>query len=209
MKSFEEIGKSVVALIASASAGLLIGISFYLARESFGYQYRWGSESYEMRVVYALQLGLVGGVALYVFLFRKIRIASGFLCVLLVLLVPAALTAYFLHSATWLVIIPLGIVTLALLVAAIPARKREVSPEQFADELEKHLLGTEGEWDWDDLTSIPFTDERLERIRFALPKFDSLAEEKDKDELRAIIAALRRGERPEVVAPTHVTYRNV
>lgn len=137
-----------------------------------------------------------------------IRLSPGCLYLLVILFVPAILTAYFLHSATWLVIIPLGMVTLALLVAAIPGRKRKVTPEQFADALERHLLGTEGKWDWDDLTSFPFADERLEQIRREIPKFDSLAQEKDKEELKAIIAALRRGELPEVVPPIHLTYRN-
>jgi hypothetical protein len=125
---------------------------------------------------------------------------------LLVLLMPAVLTAYFLHSAKWLVIIPFGIIALALVVAAIPS-KRKVSPEQFADELERHLLGTEGKWDWDDTTSIAIADKRLEQIRTNLMKFDSLAQEQDKKELKAIIAALRRGELPEVVPPTRSTYK--
>jgi hypothetical protein len=201
--------KSIFALVASVEAGLLLGICFYVGRESFGYQYQWGSESHELRVLYAVQFGLVCGVALYVFVFRKVRIASGFLYVLLLLLVPALLTAYFLHSAGWLVVILLGIVAVVVLVAAIPARKRIVTPQQFADELERHLLGNEGKSDWDEITSLHVADERLEHIRWILPKFDSLAEEKDKDELGAIIAALRRGELPEIVAPSHVTYRNL
>jgi hypothetical protein len=86
--------------------------------------------------------------------------------------------------------------------------KRKVTPEQFAEELERHLLGTGGPWDWDDTTSVAIADERLERIRWELTKFDSLAQEEDKDELKAIIAALRRGELPEVVPATHLTYRD-
>ena len=137
-----------------------------------------------------------------------IRLSPGCLYLSLTLFVPAILTAYFLHSSTWLVTIPLGIVALALLLAAIPGRKRSITPEQFADKLEKHLLRTEGKWDWDDLTSVAFADERLEQIRLQLPKFDSLAQEKDKEELKAIIAALRCGALPEVVPPIHLTYRN-
>jgi hypothetical protein len=132
--------------------------------------------------------------------------SSGCAVVLLVLLSPAILVAYFLQSAVWLIIIPVGIIVLALFVAALPI-KRKVTPEQFADELERHLLGTEGEWDWDDTTSVALADERLERIRRELSQFDSLTHEKDKDELKAIIVALRRGELPEVVPPTHLTYR--
>lgn len=120
---------------------------------------------------------------------------------LLVLFGPALLVACLLHSAVWLVVVPLGVIVIALVVAALPI-KRKVTPEQFADELERHLLGTEGMWDWDYTTSVAIADERLERIRLQLPTFDSLTLEKDKDELRAIITALRRGKFPEAVLPS-------
>jgi|SRR6266487_416756 len=132
---------------------------------------------------------------------------SGCVVVLLVLFVPAILVFYLSHSLIWLILIPVGIIILALLVARAAPRKRKVSPEQFADELERHLLGTEGEWDWDDVTSVAIADERLERIRWELPRFDTLSQEKDKEELKTLIAALRRGELPEVVPPKHLTYR--
>ena len=60
--------------------------------------------------------------------------------VLLVLFLPAALTAYFLHNLAWLVVVPFGIIVLVFFIAALPI-KRKVTPEQFADELETHLLG--------------------------------------------------------------------
>jgi len=126
--------------------------------------------------------------------------ASGCGVLLLVLFVPAILTSYFLHSVVWLIVIPLGIVVLGLLVAALPL-KRKVTAEQFASELEEHLLGTEGAWDWDDTTSVRIADERLERLRWYLPKYNSLSLEKDKEELKAIIAALRRNEVPDVFPP--------
>ena len=68
------------------------------------------------------------------------------------------------------------------------------------------MLGTEGEWDWADVTSVAIADERLERIRWELPRFDTLSQEKDKVELKTLIAGLRRGELPEVVPPKHLTY---
>jgi hypothetical protein len=131
---------------------------------------------------------------------------SGWVIVLLVLFLPAALTAYVLHNLAWLVVVPFGIIVLALFVAALPI-KRKVTPEQFADELERHLLGTGGSWDWDDTTSVAIADPRLEEVRSRLgPNLDSLSNEKDKDELRAIIAALRRGELPGVtVSPGSVS----
>jgi hypothetical protein len=127
--------------------------------------------------------------------------------VLLVLFLPAAATAYVLHNLAWFLVVPFGIIVLAFLIAAALPRKRKVTPQQFADELEKHLLGTEGKWGWDDVTSVAIADDRLELIRWGLPKFDSLSDEKDREELRGLIAALRRGEVPEVVPPSDLTYR--
>src|SRR4029077_12241397 len=96
----------------------------------------------------------------------------GFLYVSLVLFVPAIVAAYFLHSVVWLLIIPLGIIALAVLVAAIVGRKKRiVTAEQFANELERHLLGTEDRWDWDDITSLAIEDERLELMRCKLFEF--------------------------------------
>jgi hypothetical protein len=141
------------------------------------------------------------------FMHINLSTLSGRTVTLLLLFVPAILAAYFLHSMVWIIIVPVGIIAVGLFLAAFPI-KRKVTLEQFADQLERHLLGTEGKWDWDDTTSIAITDERLERIRGELPKFDSLTQEKDKDELRALIAALRRGEVPELVPPTHLTYPN-
>ena len=138
---------------------------------------------------------------------------SGRAVVLLVLFVPALLVLYFLHADIWLIVFfPIGIITTMLLLAGIfaailPRKKRIVTTAQFADELERHLLGTEDTWDWDDITSHTIADERLERIRWELPKFDSLTLERDRDELKAIIAALRRGDLPEAVRPTHLTYQ--
>ncbi len=76
--------------------------------------------------------------------------------------------------------------------------KRKVTPEQFADELEPHLLGTGGAWHWDDVTSVGIDDKRLERLRAKLAKFDNLILEERRIEFTQIIAALRRGEVPDV-----------
>jgi|SRR5215469_5135812 len=128
--------------------------------------------------------------------------------VLLILFLPAAATAFLLHNLALFFVVLFGIIVLFFLLAVLPIkRKRKVRPEEFADELEKHLLGTEGKWDWDDVTSVPIADNRLELIRWGLPKFDRLSDEKDREELQALIAALRRGQVPEVVPPRELTYR--
>jgi len=104
--------------------------------------------------------------------------------------------AVVLHWALWVVIVPLGL--LALFIGLRWGRKREVTPQQFADELERHLLGTDGTWGWDDTTSLSISDDRLDRLRRKLWKFDSLVRKKRQDEFKGIIEALRRGEVPDV-----------
>lgn len=131
---------------------------------------------------------------------------SGCATLLAIVFAPAIVTAYLLHSAMWLIVVPLGIIALALIVAAIPS-KRNVTCGQFADELEKHLLGAEAPWDWDDTTTVAIADERLERLRSTLFRFDSLERQEDKDELKSIIESLRRGEIPEVSQHKNPTFR--
>jgi hypothetical protein len=123
--------------------------------------------------------------------------ASSWLVSLAILFVPAGLVAYFTHNPKWLTIVPFGIITAALLIAALPIT-RKVTPELWASELEPHLLGTDGPWDWDDATSVALADPRLEAIRGTLVKFDALTTEEKRKEFEAIIAALKRGEIPEV-----------
>lgn len=98
---------------------------------------------------------------------------------------------------TWLGI---GVACAAVLLVALRMvlGKRQVTPQQFADELEKHFLGTDGAWGWDNTTSISIADARLDRLRKKLYKFDSLARKSRKEEFKEVIAALRRGEIPDV-----------
>jgi hypothetical protein len=112
---------------------------------------------------------------------------------LTVLIVPGIIVAVMLHSAVWVYVGPIAVVVV-LIVLAMWRRKRKVTPQQFADELERHLLGTDGAWDWDNTTSIAIANDRLDRLRTKLSKFDSLTRKKRQDELKDIIAALRRGE---------------
>jgi len=126
---------------------------------------------------------------------------------LLVLLVPAAIMAYVLHNPAWLVAVPIGVLFLIFVVAFVFGSlekvfgigRRKGTPEEFADALEKHLLGEKPDPAWDDPMDVVLADPRLEQIRRRLgPNLDSLAREEDKNELRAIIAALRRGDLPDV-----------
>ena len=141
--------------------------------------------------------------------FRFSRVPSS-ATFLLVLLVPAALMAYVLHNPAWLVGVPIGILGLILAVAFVfgslerlfGTGRRKGTPEEFANALEKHLLGEDPDPAWDDPMDVVLADPRLEQVRRRLgPNLDSLAREEDKDELRAIIAALRSGDLPAV--PPH------
>ena len=117
--------------------------------------------------------------------------------VIMALWVPAIIVAILLHSAWWLVVVP---AFLLIVWAALGkrGRRRKISPQQFADELYRHLRGTEGAWDWDDITSIRIADEQMDRLRCKLHKFDNLGLEEWRNEFSDIIAALRRGEIPDV-----------
>jgi|SRR5580700_8230814 hypothetical protein len=125
------------------------------------------------------------------------RLSNGWGCVFFIayLFVPGLVAAYFLRSSSWILIGPGFMFVLMLLIAALPT-KRKITPQAWADELEKHLLGTEGPYDWDDATSVRLADERLENLRCRLSDFDMLVTTERREELRQIIEALRRGEIP-------------
>lgn len=89
---------------------------------------------------------------------------------------------------------PLLIIAMLLVAALLP--KRKLTPEQFADRLEMHLLGTEEPHGWDDTTSVALADERLAILQQSLVRFDLLNTAEEREELRRIIEALRRGEVP-------------
>jgi hypothetical protein len=122
---------------------------------------------------------------------------SGCVTLLAVLFIPAAITAYFTNDPKWLVIIPLAIVAVGLTVAALPIKKK-VTPEQWALQLEPHLLGTDGAFDWDGAISVRLADPRLEALRVKMSKFDSLPTRERRDEFASVITALKRGEIPEI-----------
>lgn len=111
-------------------------------------------------------------------------------------LAPGLVVSYFPHSAWWMVIFPAILVILMAGVAALPIKKK-ITPQEWANDLEKHLLGTEGSHDWDDATSVTLADPRLENLRWPLvPEFDLLDTPEKLEGFRRIIEALRRGEMP-------------
>ena len=126
-----------------------------------------------------------------------LRGGAGYFVLILIIMVPAVLAAAISHTGWLLVAVPIA---LGLLWAAIGkwGPKRKVTPQQFADELERHLLGTDGAWGWDDTTSIAIADQRLDLLRRRLVKFDLLVLPERREELATIVDALRRGEIPDV-----------
>src|SRR5579872_6942849 len=62
------------------------------------------------------------------------------------LFLPGLILAYVLKSYSWILIGPAVMVGLMFAVAALPI-KRKITPQQWANQLEKHLLDTEGPYD--------------------------------------------------------------
>jgi len=111
------------------------------------------------------------------------------------LLVPGLVASHLLHVLWPIFCWPLILIAVMFGIAALPV-KRKITPQQWADELEKHLLGTDGAYGWDDSISVALADERLENLRARLPEFDILNTPEKQQELQKIVEALRRGEIP-------------
>ena len=87
-------------------------------------------------------------------------------------------------------------VVLGLMAAALPI-KRKVTPAEWGAELEQHLLGTGGDYVWDDATSATIADPRLEAVRQRLWNFCSLCDDEKRAEFERIVQILKRGEIPD------------
>jgi hypothetical protein len=125
------------------------------------------------------------------------RLNNGFGCVVLlgILIGPGLVAAHVLHSLAWAVMGPVVVVAVMLGVAALPL-KRKVTSKEFADELERHLQGTDDD-DWDRTSSVRIFNPLLEGVRRSLSdRFDSLSSPENREELRQIIETLRRGDFP-------------
>jgi hypothetical protein len=77
------------------------------------------------------------------------------------------------------------------------SEKREVTPQELAEELERHLAGNEGPYDWRATTSVELTDERLNRLIPRLIEYGRLDTAEKRQQFREIIETLRRGEIPD------------
>lgn len=71
------------------------------------------------------------------------------------------------HISGWLAIALVPLVLPIALVAKLVSTKktRDRSAAEVAGFLRDFIDGTGGEWDWDDFTSVPITNQRLDAIR--------------------------------------------
>ena len=114
------------------------------------------------------------------------------------LVVPAILLADRLHSWAWFFVALIAEAVLLCLVAASGrSDKRDLTPQELAEELESHLVGNEGPHDWDATTSEELTDERLNRFIPRLIEYDRLDTAEKREQFREIIETLRRGRIPD------------
>jgi hypothetical protein len=67
----------------------------------------------------------------------RLRNRWGLVIFIAYLFVPGLIAAYLLHSSSWIVIGPGFMLVLMLIVAALPI-KRKITPQAWADQLEKH-----------------------------------------------------------------------
>jgi hypothetical protein len=112
--------------------------------------------------------------------------------------VPALLLASALHSWMWFFGTLIAEVILLCLFAAFGrSDKRDVTPQELAEELERHFVGTAGPYDWDATTSVELTDERLNRLIPRLIEYDRLDTAEKREQFREIIETLRRGKIPD------------
>lgn len=121
----------------------------------------------------------------------------GRIALAIVLLVPGLLLASALHSWTWFFVALITEVILLCLVAAFGrGNKRDVTPQELALELERHLGGNEGPYDWDETTSFEIADQRLNNLIPKLIEYDRLDTAEKRKQFREMIETLRRGEIP-------------
>lgn len=122
----------------------------------------------------------------------------GRIALAIVLVVPGLLLASALHSWTWFFAAFIAEVVLLCLIAAFGrSNKRDVTPQELAQELERHLVGNEGPYDWDATTSVEITDQRLNRLIPRLIEYDRLDTAEKREQFREMIETLRRGEIPD------------
>jgi hypothetical protein len=85
----------------------------------------------------------------------------------------------------------LAIVPFFRLLTGISKRLNRRSSAEVADKIEGHIQGTEGPWDWDDFTSVPIADDRLDAVRLRCLELEQALPEERTEELKRIVERLR------------------
>jgi hypothetical protein len=85
----------------------------------------------------------------------------------------------------------LAIVPFFRLLTHISKHLNRRTAAEVADKIERHIQGTEGPWDWDDFTSVPIADDRLDAIRVRCLELDHALPEERMQEFREIVQRLR------------------
>jgi hypothetical protein len=123
----------------------------------------------------------------------RLKNRFGLVLLLVILGGPGLLAASIFDSLILALLGPVVMAAALFVVAALPIR-RKVTPEEFANELQHHLDGTDKDGDWDRTTSVKISDPLLDGVRQSvIGRFDSLANLEDREELRQVIEGLRRG----------------
>ena len=95
------------------------------------------------------------------------------------------------------IILPIALVVAPL--AALFSRPLNRTPEEVVRYLRDFVDGTGGDWDFDDFTSIPIADPRLESIRDRASRVQEPITEESGEKLRSLLAeaeAIAEAERP-------------
>src|ERR1700722_6334238 len=99
----------------------------------------------------------------------------GRIALAIALVVPALLLANGLNSRVWFfAAITAEVILLCMVAPSRRSDKRDVTPQELAEELERHLIGKDGPYDWDATTSEKLTDERLNHLIPRLIEYDRL-----------------------------------
>jgi hypothetical protein len=78
------------------------------------------------------------------------------------------------------------------LLTVISRQRRKLALSDVADIIERHADGTEGPYDWDEFTSVPIADPRLDEVRRRCIRLDILVlPDQRRCELRKIVDELR------------------
>ncbi len=115
---------------------------------------------------------------------------------LIALLLPGIIAGLLLQSWLWGTSITVALLAIVGIVFYIRSKHR-ITPQTWAAQLEKHLLGTEGPYDWQHATSKTFADKKLDTLRVRIAsEYKALDTPEKKEAFQRIIDSLQRGEIP-------------